>query len=421
MYTNYFHYENGELFGEGVRIKDIVKKVGTPVYIYVKEGLENQYRILEEAFSGIPHLICYSVKACSNLSILKLFKDLGAGVDVISGGELYRALSVGINPDKIVFSGPGKTKEEIEYAIRSGIKMLNVESHQELELIDFVAGELKKKAPIAIRIKPDIDPKTLPAITTGLMENKFGIAPSEIYEVYQDTRKFKNLEVVGIHMHIGSQILDIEPLIEAVERMAHFVEYLKGFGFNIVNFDIGGGLGIPYREEDKRPDVNQLAQRIKKILPKNCFLIGEYGRFLTAEAGILVTKVLYVKTNPSPFKKFVIVDAGMNDLIRPALYSHEGGGYHQIIPLENPEREMEIVDIVGPICESDDFFAKNRLLQKVSSGEFLAICDAGAYGFSMSSQYNSRPRPAEVLIEGKDFRIIRERESFDDLIKGEKI
>jgi len=412
---NYFEYKNGELHCEGIPVRRIAEKVGTPFYLYSYNTLVRHFTVFNEAFKDIPHLVCFSAKANSNLALLRLFVNLGGGIDVVSGGELYRAIKGGADPKKIVFSGVGKREDEIEFGLKSGILMFNVESSQELQKINEVAGRLGKKAPIAIRVNPDIDPKTHPYISTGLKQNKFGIDILMAPMAYRLVSQLPNLKVIGIDCHIGSQLVEVEPIIEALKKLKRLVEDLRKEGMEIHYLDLGGGLGITYGDEEPPHPVEYAANILEEIRGFGCILILEPGRVIVGNAGILVSKVLYTKENEE--KRFVIVDAGMNDLVRPSYY----GSFHQVLPVKKENREEIIADLVGPICESSDFLAKGRKIQKLQSGELIAVMSAGAYGFSMSTNYNSRPRVAEVLVRDDQMFIIRKRESYEDLIRGEEI
>lgn len=408
-----FTYIGNELYCEKVSIRKIAQEVGTPVYIYSSSTLRNHYQVFDAAFSGIPHIVCFAVKANSNLSILKLFASEGGGADIVSGGELFRALKAGIDPQKIVFAGIGKTEDEISFALKSNILLFNVESPLELKKINEVAGNLALKARVALRVNPDIDPKTHPYISTGLKKSKFGIAIKNALEEYQLASTLPNIEIVGIHKHIGSQITEVSPFVAAMERILDLVKKLKESGIDIKYIDAGGGLGIRYKEEEP-PHPRELGKALLPLIKDaGCTLIFEPGRVLAGNAGILVTRVLYLKTGEA--KNFVIVDAGMNDLIRPSLYE----AHHEIIPIEKREGSSFKADVVGPICESGDFLAKDRNVMKPEPGELLAVMSAGAYGFTMSSNYNSRPRVAEVMVERDKYTVIRKRESYEDLIRGE--
>jgi len=412
---HHFHYKNEELYAESIPVRHIAEAAGTPCYIYSHATLVRHFNIFDDAFSQIPHLTCYSVKANSNLAILKLMAKLGSGMDVVSGGELFCALAAGVNPNKIVFSGVGKTEEEIEYALKTGILMFNVESEQELELIHICAKGLKKRAPIALRVNPDIDPKTHPYVSTGLKRDKFGIDINRAEMLYQEAARMPYLNVIGIDCHIGSQLTLLAPFLEAVKQIKDLYNELKKIGINLKYIDLGGGLGIPYDEEEP-PHPYEYANAILELAKDiGCSLIFEPGRVIVGNAGILLTKILYFKKIAE--KNFIIVDAGMNDLIRPSLYH----AYHAIWPCLKRGRPSIVADIVGPVCESGDFFAKDREIEAAYPGEFLAIMSSGAYGFSMSSNYNCRPRLAEVLVKEEKFWIIRERESYENLISLERI
>ncbi len=412
---HFFEYKNDELYCENISISRIAEIVGTPFYLYSYNTLKRHFNVFKDAFRDIPHLVCYSAKANSNISLIRLFVNLGGGVDVVSGGELYRALKAGADPKKIVFSGVGKREDEIEYALRAGILMFNVESSQELEKIDIVAGRIGEKAPISLRVNPDIDPKTHPYISTGLKKNKFGIDILRAPLVYRMASELKNLEVIGVDCHIGSQLIEVGPIVEALKKLKQLVEDLRRNGINIKYLDIGGGLGITYEDEEPPHPIEYASTILDEIKGFDCILILEPGRVIVGNAGILISRVLYTKENEE--KRFVIIDAGMNDLVRPSYY----GSYHKILPLKREKREEIVVDVVGPICESSDFLAKERKIQKLFPGELIAIMSAGAYGFSMSTNYNSRPRVAEVLVRDEEMFVIREREGYEDLVRGEKI
>ncbi len=410
-----FQYRDSELYCEDVPIREIAKEVGTPFYLYSYHTLKSHFETFNAAFSKIPHLICFAVKANSNLAILKALSNLGAGMDVVSGGELFRALRVGVPPQRIVYSGVGKNEEEIEFALKNEILMLNVESSQELILISEIAERLGRKARVGIRVNPDIDPKTHPYIATGLKENKFGIDIRGSLKEYKFAQGLKNIHIIGVDCHLGSQILILEPFLEAVKRLKELLRKLGKEGIEIKYFDLGGGLGITYKNESP-PHPHQYAQAlISEIEDLNCSLILEPGRVIVGNAGILVTKVLYTKKRER--KNFIIVDAGMNDLLRPSLYN----AYQAIKPVKKAERKEILVDVVGPLCESGDLLARGRLTPEFKPGELMAVMSAGAYGFTMSSNYNSRPRIAEILVKGDKFYIVRKRESWEDLIRGEEI
>jgi diaminopimelate decarboxylase len=411
-----FEYKNDELHCEGVPLRTIAQRVGTPFYCYSSSTLTNHVRAFDRAFAGGPHLICFAVKSNPGTAVLRLLGREGAGADIVSGGELYRALRAGIDPKKIVYAGVGKRRDEIEYALKMDILMFNVESGEELQAIDRAAKDMHTKARIALRVNPDIDPRTHAYISTGLKENKFGIPIEQALEYYQIAQSLANVEIVGIHQHIGSQITELQPFIDALARLMGFVDKLHAAGVGIRYINMGGGLGITYKDETP-PLPKDVAQAIKPLLAKSgCTLIMEPGRAIVGNAGVLVTSVLYHKQTGD--KKFMIVDAGMNDLIRPSLYE----AYHDIRPVTRQAAPKRVVaDIVGPICESGDFLAKDREMPETKQGDLLAVMGAGAYGFSMSSNYNSRPRVAEVLVRGNDYYVVRERETYNDLVRGEKL
>jgi len=412
---NHFVYKNDDLFCEDVPITDIVAKVGTPSYCYSHATIIRHFKVFEDGFKDLDHLTCFSVKSSSNLAILKIFASNGGGADIVSGGELFRALKAGIAPDKIVYSGVGKTPEEMKFALTSNICMFNVESEQELQALNTIAGTMGRKATVALRINPDVEAKTHPYIVTGHSENKFGILLEDALHAYESTRHLKNIDVKGISCHIGSQLTDIDPFLDALQKLKDMLQELKKMAFDIQFLNLGGGLGITY-DDEKPPHPLEYAMALKKVLGNNDItLILEPGRVIIGNAGILITRVLYTKSTNN--KRFVIVDAGMNDLIRPTLYN----SFHAIQPVKIINSEMIVADLVGPVCETGDFFAKDRKMPAFQSGDLVAIMSAGAYGFSMASNYNSRLRPAEVMVKGKLFSIIRSREIHDDLIHGEVV
>jgi diaminopimelate decarboxylase len=412
---HHFHYEGDELFCENVPLRKIARDVATPCYVYSGATLKHHFTVFDHAFGEMPHRTCYSVKANANLSILGLFAALGGGADIVSGGELFKARQAGIRAEWIVYSGVGKTRAEIDYALREDILMFNIESTQELEAINQRAGAMNTRARIALRVNPDVDPKTHPYISTGMKKNKFGIDIEQALKSYERARDLEHIDVVGIDCHIGSQLTEIPPFIEALERLKLLIARLKEIGIIIKYVDIGGGLGISYHQEAP-PHPREYAQAIVRGLKGlSCNLILEPGRVIVGNAGVLLTEVLYTKKTPS--KEFVIIDAGMNDLVRPSYY----GSYHDIQPVLRCRQESRVVDVVGPICESSDFIARDRDMQVMEPGELLAVLSAGAYGFSMASNYNSRTRAAEVLVNDDQFHIIRKRESWEDLIRGESI
>ncbi len=412
---HYFKYKNSELYAEGVPIRKIVKKVGTPLYIYSHKTLLRHLNAFKDSFDGYPHIICFALKANPNSALLKLLAKKGCGADVVSGGELFIALKAGIPAKKIVYAGVGKTEEEITYALKSRILMLNVESSEELRVINRIAGGLGVKAPIALRVNPDISTTTHPYISTGLNKHKFGIPIKNALEHYKLANRLPHIRILGIHKLIGSQITMVSPFVDALKKVLLLVQNLGSQGIEIKYLNIGGGLGIAY-DDEVPPYPKDLAKAIIPLLKTyNSTLIIEPGRAIAGNAGILVTKVLYLKKYHK--NEFVIVDAGMNDLLRPSLYN----AYHRILPVLKNNRRRILADVVGPICESGDFFARGRTINQPIHGDLLAVMSTGAYGFSMSSNYNSRTRAAEVLVKEKDFIVIREREQYKDLIKGIKI
>ncbi|MFO8032639.1 MAG: diaminopimelate decarboxylase [Desulfohalobiaceae bacterium] len=412
---HHFQLEQGELWAEGVKVQDLARDFGTPLYVYSSATLQRHFQAFDSAFQQVPHLTCFSTKCNSNLSILQLLHGLGAGADIVSGGELHRCLAAGLEPEKIVFSGVGKQAFELEQALDADILMFNVESEQELELLNQLAKAKAKKARISLRINPDVDPRTHPYISTGLQKNKFGIPRQQAFELYKKTKNMPWVEAVGIDCHIGSQLTEVSPFLEALQRLLELYSQLRDLGLEIRYLDLGGGLGIPYAEEDP-PHPSELGQALGQALQgyQDLTLILEPGRVIAGNAGILVTRTLFTKQ--SPLKNFVVVDAAMNDLVRPSLY----GAYHRIAEVMPQGREAQEVDVVGPICETGDFLAQERKLPKVERDEILAVFSAGAYAFSMSSQYNSRPRAAEVLVQRDQARLIRARESYQDLIALER-
>lgn len=411
---HYFQYKNGELYAEDIPVETLAREYGTPLYIYSAATLKRHYHAFDSAFAGIDHLICYSVKANSNLSVLKILAQEGAGTDIVSGGELFRALRAGVPPEKIVYSGVGKKTGEIQEALLAGILMFNVESVQELERINAVAAEMDKVARVSLRINPDVDPKTHPYISTGLKENKFGLSRTKALEAYALALKLPHVDPVGLDCHIGSQLTQLAPFLEALERLKVFHGQIKEMGVNIKYLDLGGGLGITYDEEEPPHPADLGEALVTALKGMDVTLILEPGRVIAGNTGILVTEVQYTKTNEG--KNFVIVDAGMNDLIRPSLY----GSYHRIAPVRERGGEEIMVDVVGPICESGDFLAKNRSLPPVTQGDLLATFSAGAYAFVMSSQYNSRGRAAEVMVEKDRHVLVRSRETYHDLMALEE-
>jgi diaminopimelate decarboxylase len=412
---HHFQYKNDELFCEEIPVIRIAEAVGTPLYLYSYATLRQHFRAFDDAFGDVNHLTCFSMKSNSNLSILRLFYNEGGGVDIVSGGELFRALKAGVDPKRIVYSGVGKTAEDMEYALQSDILMFNAESSQEISLLNEVARRLGKKAGLSIRVNPDIDPQTHPYISTGLRENKFGIDINRAEEDYTAAAGLGNLTILGVSCHIGSQLTKLSPFVDSLRKLKGLIGRLREAGIPVRYLDLGGGLGITYDKEEP-PHPREYAKAIKAGLDmKDLTVILEPGRVIVGNAGILITKVLYTKVTED--KTFVIVDAAMNDLIRPSLY----GSYHGIQTVRRGGHGKIKADVVGPICESSDFLAKDREMETFYPGELMAVMSAGAYGFSMSSNYNSRPRVAEVLVKENKYYLIRARETYDDLVKGEEI
>ena len=412
---HFFEYRNEVLYCEDVPVDGVAQRVDTPFYLYSYGTMDRHFRVFDSAFQTMPHLVCYSLKANPNLALIRIFERLGGGADVVSGGEVFRALKAGMSPSRIVFSGVGKTSQEIEYALDKQILMFNVESTQELAAIDAQAGRMGVRAPAALRVNPDVDPRTHPHIATGLRENKFGIEFDQALPAFTLAKKLKNLDIIGIDCHIGSQLIEVGPFVEALKKLKELIEVLEKQGIEIRYVDLGGGLGITYQHEAP-PHPTEYAQAIlKETEGLDVMLIFEPGRVIVGNAGILVTKVLYTKKTSHKF--FVIVDAGMNDFIRPSLY----GSFQTILPVVKPRGRKVVADVVGPICESSDFLAKDRRMIEPKPGDLLAVMSAGAYGFSMSSNYNSRARACEVLVRESTPVVIRKRETYEDLVRGERI
>jgi len=413
---NHFTYRGNELYCEDVSVQKIAAEIGTPFYLYSHATLTRHFKAFNEAFEGIDRLVCFSAKANTNLAVLKLFATLGCGLDIVSGGELYRGIQAGFAPNRIVYSGVGKRIDEIDYALKSEILMFNMESFDELKLINQRAGKLKKKAAVAIRVNPDVDPKTHPYISTGLKKNKFGIDIEAAIEGYQLAGSLEHVEVVGIDCHIGSQITETGPFEDALQSIKTLLNHLRTeLGIHIKYIDMGGGLGITYGDETP-PSLKEYAKGFLTHLEgMDLKLILEPGRVLVGNAGILVTRVLYKK--PGSAKDFIIVDAGMNDLLRPTLYN----AFHAIEPVVRSEAALGVADVVGPICESGDFLAVDRNLADVDGGDLLAVMSTGAYGFVMSSNYCSRPRVAEVMVKDGQYKVVKQRENYQDLVRGEAI
>ena len=413
---HHFKYRQNELYCEDVPVGKIAAEIGTPFYLYSHSTLTRHFKVFNEAFEGIERLVCFSAKANTNLAVLRLFATLGCGLDIVSGGELYRGLQAGFASDRIVYSGVGKRVDEIDYALESKILMFNLESLDELKLINERAGSLNRRAPVAIRVNPNVDPKTHPYIATGLKKNKFGIDTEAAIEGYQMACALKNIEVIGIDCHIGSQITEVGPFEEALKSIKTLLQHLKAeLGIQIGYIDMGGGLGITYADETP-PSLKEYAKAFLTNLDgMDLRLILEPGRVLVGNAGILVTRVLYKKSGSG--KNFIIVDAGMNDLLRPTLYK----AFHAIEPVVRSETSFTVADVVGPICESGDFLAVDRSLADVKAGDLLAVMSTGAYGFVMSSNYCSRTRVAEVMVKNNRYEIVKQRETYQDLVKGEII
>jgi len=412
---HHFHYQQDELYCEDVAVRDIADKVGTPFYLYSHATLKRHFLAFDKAFEGVERLVCFSAKANSNMAILKLFADLGSGLDIVSGGELYRGLKAGFPADRVVYSGVGKRVDEIDFALEQGIFMFNVESLEELELINQRAGALKKIAHVAIRVNPDVDPKTHPYISTGLKKNKFGIDTETALTAYKIAHKMEHVKVEGIDCHIGSQISEAGPFEDAMQNLMDLVDLLVKSGIDINCLDMGGGLGITYDAETP-PMPDEYARAIVETAKaRSLKLILEPGRVIVGNAGILVTRVLYRK--PGEDKEFVIADAGMNDLLRPSLYN----AFHAVQPVQQRDSGIINADLVGPICESGDFLASERDMADVATGDLLAVMSAGAYAFTMSSNYCSRLKVPEVMVKGSEFHVVRERQQYEDLISGESI
>lgn len=411
---DHFLYHNNTLHAEGCRVNDLAQTYGTPLYVYSRATLERHWHAFDNAVADHPHLICYAVKANSNLAVLNVLARLGSGFDIVSGGELARVIEAGGSPDKVVFSGVGKTVAEMEQALNLGIYCFNVESSAELEQLNLVAGRLGKVAPVSLRVNPDVDAGTHPYISTGLKENKFGIAMDEAETVFARAHALPHLQVKGVDCHIGSQLTEIQPFLDAMDRMLALIDRLAEQGIVIEHFDVGGGLGVTYdAETPPHPDV-YAAALLARLGDRKLKLIFEPGRAIAANAGIFVTEVLYLKENSD--KRFAIVDGAMNDLIRPALYS----AWQNIIPVNPRDEQTYAFDIVGPVCETGDFLGKDRQLA-VAAGDLLAVRSSGAYGFAMASNYNTRPRAAEVMVDGDKAYLVREREKLSQLWQGEQL
>ena len=417
MLTDPFHYQQGKLYCDGVDLESAVAVHGTPSYIYSLDAILTRYRAYETALEGLHHQVHFAVKANSTLAILHALAQEGAGFDIVSGGELHRVIAAGGDPSKVVFSGVGKTPDEIRFGLEKNIHSFNCESEDEIRLISEVAASLHHKASIALRVNPDVDAVTHPYISTGLKEHKFGVDIDEAEEIYARSATLPNVELNGVSCHIGSQLLDIDPLLEAADKTLTLVARLRARGLPITHLDLGGGLGVTYRTGDVAMSVGDLMDRLRpKLAGLNLKVMFEPGRSIVAEAGALLTRVLLIKKNGT--RTFVIVDAAMNDLIRPALYQ----AHHEIVPICQPSNGNQITaDVVGPVCESGDFFARSRTLPELKAGDLLAIKTAGAYGFVLASNYNSRPRCCELLVKDNHVHTIRQRETYEDLLRGESI
>jgi len=417
---HHFIYKDSELYCESVAIADIAKAVGTPFYLYSSATLTHHFNTFDKSFGVLPHMTCFAVKACSNLAVLRLFSTLGGGADIVSGGELYRSLKAGIDPRRIIYSGVGKTEEELRYGLVSGILMFNIESEQELDRLQQVAEEQELVAPVSFRINPDVDPKTHAYISTGLAKNKFGIPIEQAEKVYLRARDMSHIRIMGVSCHIGSQLTEISPFTEALHKVKQFIKRLEAHGISIGYLDLGGGLGVRYQDE-KPPHPQEYARALKEEMAGlECTLILEPGRVIVSNSGVLISQVLYTKKTET--KNFIIVDAAMNDLARPSLYD----AHHDILPVsrrdgKSVEESLQIADVVGPICETGDFLARDRQLPAFEQGDLMAVMNSGAYGFTMSSNYNSRPRVAEVLVKEDQFYVIRARENYETLIRDESI
>jgi diaminopimelate decarboxylase len=408
-----FAYQHGLLCAEQVPLDEIARRFGTPCYVYSRAAIEAAYREYASSLRGIDSLVCYSVKANSNLAVLGLLANLGAGFDIVSGGELARVLAAGGNPRKTVFSGVGKTESEIELALNRNILCINLESEAELERVDRLARRKGRRAPVAFRVNPDVDAKTHPYISTGMRENKFGVAHTEAERLYARAAAMPAIEVTGIGCHIGSQLAEPAPLLAAVERLAALADRIEAAGVRLRHIDIGGGLGIRYKDEEQRPPREFIAGVLRVLGARRQTLIVDPGRSIVGNAGVLLTRIEYVK--PGAPRSFLVTDAAMNDLIRPSLY----GAWHEVRPVRESSARPDVYDIVGPVCESADFLAKDRSLA-AREGDLLAIMSAGAYGMAMSSNYNSRPRAAEVLVDGTESLLVRRRESVEELFALER-
>lgn len=407
-------YRDRSLYCENVALAEIAAKAATPCYVYSSAAILENFRTYDTSFGALSHLVCYAVKANSNLGVLRLLAEAGAGFDIVSGGELHRVLKAGGDPGKVVFSGVGKTSAEIDQGLAAGIFVFNCESEPELALVDALAHRRGMKARVALRVNPDVDAVTHAYISTGKLAHKFGVDIGDAESVYDRARQFQNLLIEGVSCHIGSQLMDPRPVMEAVDRVLALIDQLRGKGIDIRRADLGGGLGVAYKPGEEAPAISEFVSALRtRVEGRGLKVMIEPGRSIVGNAGVLLTRVLYRKKTGD--KEFVIADAAMNDLIRPALY----GAFHDILPVRQKDGASSRVDVVGPVCETGDFLARDRELPNVLPGDLLAICSAGAYGFVQSSNYNSRPRAAEILVAGDTWRVVRQRESYEDLVRGE--
>jgi diaminopimelate decarboxylase len=407
-------YRDHSLYLENTPLADIARREGTPCYVYSRAAILDRFNAYNRAFGDVPHKVCYAVKANSNLALLGLLAEAGAGFDIVSGGELFRVLRAGADPENVVFSGVGKTSQELDYALEHNIRSFNCESEPELALIDALASRRRAQTRVALRVNPDVDASTHPYISTGLREHKFGIDISEAEAVYDRALALPSLTLDGVSCHIGSQITDLAPMLQVFDKMIALVERLRARGIPIRTLDLGGGLGVAYKPSDQALSICEYVRAMcERTAGHDLEILIEPGRSIVAEAGLLLTRVLYRKTNGD--REFIIVDAGMNDLIRPALYQ----SHHEIVPVRENQAGTIVADVVGPVCESGDFLARAREMPNAMPGDLLAVCTAGAYGFVAASNYNARPRPPEILVEDDHFRVIRKREKYEDLIRGE--
>lgn len=413
---HHFQYQQGALFAEDVDLATMAENVDTPTYVYSEATLRRHFEAFSSAFDGTDHLVCYAVKANTNRAVMNLFASLGSGADIVSGGEMIRAMQAGIPAQRMVYSGVGKSEAEMAEALKAGILMFNLESSQELAVLNHMAGSMGIKAPVSFRVNPDVDAQTHPKITTGLAKNKFGLDVDNAFKQYMAAGKLEHVEIKGVSCHIGSQLTTVSPFGDALQRLAELIGRLRENGIELSLLDMGGGLGITYAQEEP-PTPAEYADALKDTVNKlGMRLVLEPGRVLVGNAGILLTRVLYTKSTSA--KNFVVVDAGMNDLMRPTMYD----SHHDILPVRLPESdESLVVDVVGPICETGDFLARDRELAKLERGDLVAVMSAGAYGFAMSSNYNSRPRAAEVMVSGERWAVVRKRETIEDVTRGEKL